>query len=171
MWDLAEDVVPDLHERGRGNPHSDRFGNSERWYFYGLPRGVREGWAAEKIASESELGAFRQHAGGLKAELRQTVATLEELGYRQEAMGRQGAYEAVYGVVEGESADARVQRRGDPSVTGAGRPTKAGTEGADPHYPKDKAHHATRPSVMAYKLGTPNRKYGAHHDRKHVSQQ
>ena len=118
VWDLAEDVVPDLHERGQGTPHSDRFGNSERWYFYGLPRGVREGWAAEKRTSESELGAFRQHAGGLKAELRQTVATLEELGYRQEAMGRQGAYEAVYGVVEGESADARVQRRGDPSVLG-----------------------------------------------------
>ena len=118
VWDLAKDMVPDLHERGQGNPHSERFGNGERWYFYALPRGVREAWAEEKITSGSEVVAFRRRAEGLKAELRETVATLEELGRRQEAMGRQGAYESVYGVVEGESADARVQRRGDPAALG-----------------------------------------------------
>ena len=119
VWDLAEDVVPDLHHRGQGNPHSDRYGNGERWYFYSLPRGVREGWAGDKIASGAELAAFRRQAGRLKTELRETVTTLEELGRRQEAMARHGAYEAVYGVVEGESADARVQRRGDPTALGA----------------------------------------------------
>ena len=119
VWDLARDVVPDLHEDGQGNPHSDRFGNAESWFFYRLPPGLREAWAAEEATNDEELAAFRGRAGALKAELRQTAETLEELTRRQQVMASQGAYEAVYGVVEGDSADARVQRRGDPNALGA----------------------------------------------------
>ena len=119
VWDLARDVVPDLHAAGQGNPHSDRFGNAESWFFYRLPRGLREAWAREKESNDEELAAFRGRAGALKAELRQTAEALAELTHREKLMGRQGAYETVYGVVEGDSADARVQRRGDPTAVGA----------------------------------------------------
>ncbi|MEE3373252.1 MAG: PSD1 and planctomycete cytochrome C domain-containing protein [Planctomycetota bacterium] len=122
MWDVARDVVPDLHEDGQGNPHSDRFGNGDCWYFFNLPPGLRKAWATEKIAGAAELAAFRGRAGALKAELRETLAALEELSRRQTIMRSRGAYETVYGVVEGKSADARLQRRGDPTALGAAVP-------------------------------------------------
>jgi hypothetical protein len=36
VWDLAKDTVADLHETGtgQGNPHADRLGNSDVWYFF-----------------------------------------------------------------------------------------------------------------------------------------
>ncbi|HBN76975.1 MAG TPA: hypothetical protein DD473_14395 [Planctomycetaceae bacterium] len=33
-WDLAKDIVPDILA---GNPHADRFGNRDVWYFFGEP--------------------------------------------------------------------------------------------------------------------------------------
>ncbi|MDA0810389.1 MAG: DUF1592 domain-containing protein [Planctomycetota bacterium] len=33
-WDLAKDIVPDILA---GNPHADRLGNREVWYFFGEP--------------------------------------------------------------------------------------------------------------------------------------
>ncbi|MDH3584216.1 MAG: LamG domain-containing protein, partial [Phycisphaerae bacterium] len=37
VWNLAKDIVPDLHEKGHGNPHSDSYGNKDVWYFYEVP--------------------------------------------------------------------------------------------------------------------------------------
>ena len=119
VWELARDVVSDLHEDGQGNPHSDRFGNGDTWYFYQLAPELRQEWATEETANPVELAAFRGRAAALKAELRQTVDMLTELTRRQTIMERRGAYETVYGVRDAESADARVQRRGDPAALGA----------------------------------------------------
>jgi hypothetical protein len=33
VWDLRGDVVGDLHQGGKGNPHSDRLGNPAVWHF------------------------------------------------------------------------------------------------------------------------------------------
>jgi hypothetical protein len=33
VWDLRGDVVADLHQGGKGNPHSDRQGNAAVWHF------------------------------------------------------------------------------------------------------------------------------------------
>ena len=37
-WSLTRDVVPDLHEDGQGNPHSDSYGNPDVWCFMDLAR-------------------------------------------------------------------------------------------------------------------------------------
>ena len=36
VWDLTKDIIDDLHEEltGKGNPHADRLGNSDVWYFF-----------------------------------------------------------------------------------------------------------------------------------------
>jgi hypothetical protein len=34
VWNVTQDVVPDLHDGGHGNPHRDRHGNRAVWYFY-----------------------------------------------------------------------------------------------------------------------------------------
>ena len=38
VWNLAEDIVDDLHENlaGKGNPHADGFGNPDVWYFFDM---------------------------------------------------------------------------------------------------------------------------------------
>jgi hypothetical protein len=33
VWDLRGDVIGDLHQGGKGNPHSDRLGNAAVWHF------------------------------------------------------------------------------------------------------------------------------------------
>src|SRR5262249_46217667 len=35
-WDLTRDIVDDLHQGGKGNPHSDRLGNKAVWHFYDM---------------------------------------------------------------------------------------------------------------------------------------
>jgi hypothetical protein len=35
-WDLSRDIVDDLHQGGKGNPHSDRLGNKAVWHFYDM---------------------------------------------------------------------------------------------------------------------------------------
>jgi hypothetical protein len=40
-WDLTRDVVADLHQKGKGNPHSDRYGNKAVWHFYDMANSVR----------------------------------------------------------------------------------------------------------------------------------
>ena len=34
VWNVTHDVVADLHDSGRGNPHSDHYGNRDVWHFY-----------------------------------------------------------------------------------------------------------------------------------------
>ncbi len=36
IWDVTRDIVPDVLDGGHGNPHRDRFGNSETWQFLDL---------------------------------------------------------------------------------------------------------------------------------------
>ena len=117
-WDLARDVVPDLYEEGEGNPHSDQTGNRNSWCFYRLTAALRQEWAAEKALSARELSSFRKRAHELREELERAVIALDDLQHRQQVMAQRGAYESVYGVVEGRSADARVHRRGDPTALG-----------------------------------------------------
>jgi hypothetical protein len=36
-WDITKDLVPDLLDDGKGNPHRDTFGNRNVWYFFDVP--------------------------------------------------------------------------------------------------------------------------------------
>lgn len=53
-WDLAQDIVPDILA---GNPHADRYGNRDVWYFFGEPE--RESGTAI-VPSESLLARWRR---------------------------------------------------------------------------------------------------------------
>src|SRR5262249_13191774 len=41
VWDLTRDIVDDLHQNGKGNPHSDRLGNAAVWHFYDMANSNR----------------------------------------------------------------------------------------------------------------------------------
>jgi hypothetical protein len=46
VWNLTADVVDDLHQGGKGNPHSDRQGHDQVWHFWDMAdsrRGQRSG--------------------------------------------------------------------------------------------------------------------------------
>jgi hypothetical protein len=60
VWDLGGDIVADLHQGGKGNPHADRLGNAGVWHFLdmaqsrrGRPEGIPPALAAwERTAAE-----------------------------------------------------------------------------------------------------------------------
>jgi len=45
VWNLAHDIVTNLHENGRGNPHSDSLGHEEVWRFCDMSSSRRAGAA------------------------------------------------------------------------------------------------------------------------------
>ena len=112
-WNLAKDVVGDLHEGGDGNPHSDQYGNEDTWFFFATQENLREAWAKADVLSDEELTHSREHAFQLKDELDQTVTTLSKLTTHQQLMNDNGPYQAVYGVVEGEAQNANIHVRGN----------------------------------------------------------
>jgi hypothetical protein len=56
QWDLAKDVVPDILV---GNPHADRFGNRDVWYFFGEPEVAN---SATTIHCQSLVAQWRRAA-------------------------------------------------------------------------------------------------------------
>ncbi|MEX1026889.1 MAG: DUF1592 domain-containing protein [Candidatus Paceibacterota bacterium] len=64
-WDLASDIVPDILA---GNPHADRLGNREVWYFFGEPE---TGSVTPTIPGQSLLAQWR---GTKSAEERSRLA-------------------------------------------------------------------------------------------------
>ena len=77
-WNLAKDVSPDILA---GNPHADRFGNNDVWYFAGEPI---EGASAPLIPADSLLAKWRNKAD---AELRRGVAQQLRDELRREIAG------------------------------------------------------------------------------------
>ncbi|MFN9413908.1 MAG: DUF1592 domain-containing protein [Pirellula sp.] len=57
-WSLAKDIVPDILA---GNPHADRHGNPQVWYFFGEPESRS---ATPTIPPQSILARWRQTTNG-----------------------------------------------------------------------------------------------------------
>jgi cytochrome c553 len=60
VWNLARDIVADLHQNGKGNPHSDSFGNPGVWSF-GDMAGTARG---QKIEGDSPLARWQKALSG-----------------------------------------------------------------------------------------------------------
>ena len=41
VWNLGRDIVEDLHQGGKGNPHGDRLGNADVWHFLDMAQSRR----------------------------------------------------------------------------------------------------------------------------------
>ena len=63
-WNLAHDIVGDLHENGKGNPHSDSYGNAAVWSF-GDMKGTLRG---KKIEGDSPLSRWQKTVDGPRQE-------------------------------------------------------------------------------------------------------
>jgi hypothetical protein len=68
-WNLARDVVSDLHQNGKGNPHGDRYGNAAVWHFWDMADSRRAMRAADpglnawdNAAAGTDRGAVEQAA-------------------------------------------------------------------------------------------------------------
>jgi hypothetical protein len=60
VWDLRGDVVGDLHQGGKGNPHSDRLGNPAVWHFLDMADSRR----APGPAARPDLAAWDRAVAG-----------------------------------------------------------------------------------------------------------
>ena len=59
-WNLAGDVAGDLLQDGKGNPHSDRFGNAAVWHFWDMGDSKR----GQNASGDGALGAWERVAAG-----------------------------------------------------------------------------------------------------------
>ncbi len=62
-WTLADDLVNDPLQEGKGNPHPDRLGNRAVWHFYDLVGHTRE--ARPRGATATALHAWRRASTGV----------------------------------------------------------------------------------------------------------
>ncbi|HEY0072726.1 MAG TPA: PSD1 and planctomycete cytochrome C domain-containing protein [Abditibacteriaceae bacterium] len=68
-WNLARDIVENLHENGKGNPHSDKFGNPAVWSF-GDMAGTARG---QKTEGDSPLARWQKALGTSREEVQQAA--------------------------------------------------------------------------------------------------
>jgi Protein of unknown function (DUF1553)/Protein of unknown function (DUF1549)/Planctomycete cytochrome C len=59
-WNLAGDVASDLLQNGKGNPHTDRFGNAAVWHFWDMADSRR----GQSPSRDAALGAWERVAAG-----------------------------------------------------------------------------------------------------------
>jgi len=71
-WDLASDVVPDILA---GNPHADRLGNRDVWYFFGEPEtpGVTATLPAQSLLAQWRRANHPEARSQLAAQLQQLL--------------------------------------------------------------------------------------------------
>lgn len=76
VWNLSHDIIDDLHQNGKGNPHSDRLGNADVWRFgdmTGSRRWNPAGDAATPLAKwQSALASGRSSADAAAKEFQST---------------------------------------------------------------------------------------------------
>lgn len=63
VWNLADDVVSDLHQNGKGNPHSDKLGNADVWRFGDMAGSLRGKKAPD---NSSPLGQWQNALSGTR---------------------------------------------------------------------------------------------------------
>jgi hypothetical protein len=63
VWDLTRDVVGDLHQSGKGNPHTDSLGNRSVWHFYDMADSNR---ARKPAAGHAALARWQEVLAGGK---------------------------------------------------------------------------------------------------------
>jgi len=111
VWNLARDIVSDLHQGGRGNPHSDSHGNAATWYFYELSADRGASWSSQRnrfdvVISDADRN-LQQQLTAVNAEHQQATAHVAAL------RSRELPYQVIYAVREGEPVNAQIHRRGD----------------------------------------------------------
>ncbi len=62
VWNLAADVVGDLHQNGKGNPHSDKLGNADVWRFGDMTGSLR----GKKAPDDSPLAQWQNALAGTR---------------------------------------------------------------------------------------------------------
>ncbi|MEE3053286.1 MAG: PSD1 and planctomycete cytochrome C domain-containing protein [Planctomycetota bacterium] len=116
-WDLEKDLVDDLLEKGKGNPHSDSHGNQDTWYIIETdPEGSRK--QVRMLTSARPLDELPSAAPGEQERLAATEIELKRIENELGLLNSRQPYGRAYAVVDGEGKDARVQKRGDPAREG-----------------------------------------------------
>ena len=94
-----------------------------------------EGGAA--AAQADPAAAERQvQLESLKNQAAEKQKARDTLHNERDALAARGPYESAYGVVEGEAADARIQRRGEPTRRATWRPGDSWRFSAGSHFPQ-----------------------------------
>ena len=116
-WDLEKDLVGDLLEGGKGNPHSDSHGNRDTWYILETdPDGGRK--QVRLLTSARPLDELPGATPGEQARLAATEVELKRIENELGLFNSRQPYGRAYAVVDGKGKDARLQRRGDPAKEG-----------------------------------------------------
>ncbi len=63
-WNLAHDIVKDVHENAKGNPHSDSYGNAAVWSFCDMAGTLR----GKKTEGDSPLARWQKAINGSREE-------------------------------------------------------------------------------------------------------
>ncbi len=79
-WNLARDIVENLHENGKGNPHSDSYGNAAVWSFgdmAGTLRGKKTAGDSPLVRWQTAIGAAREEAQRAADEFQKSFAAVD----------------------------------------------------------------------------------------------
>ena len=111
VWNLAADIVSNLHQGGQGNPHRDSYGNPTSWYFYELPADRGASWFQHRsrfdhVVSEGDR-SLREQIAEVTERYQRAVARHDALRSQEQP------YQVLYAVREGKVANAQIHRRGD----------------------------------------------------------